>query len=260
MVTVVNGSGTSNRSQVPCSTHAWRAAEASGTTRARPSSPTTSAPGLALYAGPRGPSTANAASDPARTARTMPRKPRAPPLVDEPRTTRSPRRRITLACSSPSRDRLTSVVSGVLRRAATSAICCPCQKAYTARSRGGASIQCTRQVLAQMCTRTPNQLPSTRQSQRCSGAAATRSSTTHPIQEHPLLVGGQGFDGRVRGNAKRHGAIRNHALELQVYLCLRSDEQSGVVPREQWKRSTVPHGPSVTAAALRLEDVIDGTR
>jgi hypothetical protein len=91
---------------------------------------TASAPGATEPSGPRGPSTAKAASAPAsRMRRTMARTPAAPPREVEPRTMSIPRRGSAQACSAPSRDKLT--MASVRRRRAqrSSASCWPCQKA-----------------------------------------------------------------------------------------------------------------------------------
>jgi hypothetical protein len=126
-----NGGTSQNLSHVLRSTTRGLAAAATGMSRARARWAAAAAPGRTSCKGPRGPSTANAASAPARSSRTIPNSPELAPRELLPLTTVIPSERITPAWRVPSADQLTRTAVGPLRRHPSSAICVPCQKHRT---------------------------------------------------------------------------------------------------------------------------------
>jgi hypothetical protein len=175
-----NGTGISKPSHARDSRHADGAQAANGTTTAWASWAAARQPGFATPRGPRGPSTANAASHPRRSRWTTARSPSRPPRELDPRSTPTPKTRSAPASTSPSVDRLTSATVRRRNRCASSGIICPCQRAYThgrcaQQQSAGCCTTCTRRVTSQSRATKPMTQPATTREQCASDANAMPS-------------------------------------------------------------------------------------
>ena len=144
-----NGFGNTYWSHVFLNIQTLPAWAATGTTRAPPQPAAVMAPPFATRIGPRGPSTANAASHPPRMHRIMLFSPIAPLRLDDPRQTPYPSLPRIFACNVPSAESEDSTTIGTDCRYASKAACRPCQKQKTIRlfvGRGASYTTRTRHV------------------------------------------------------------------------------------------------------------------
>lgn len=169
------------------------------------------APGATWKRGPRGPSTAKAASSvPFRKRRTIARSPRAPCFDEDPRSTRRPTMRSARDCSSPSFERLTSATVGRRRRQARSANCSPWKKANTqgrgsSRSSAGSSTTTRRRLLSHSRATRPTTMPRSLRKKKVTATSSSPRAAPSPFRAKPRSPA------RARASARRASCRRGDA-------------------------------------------------
>ena len=206
------------------------------------------APGLAMPAGPRGPSSRMAIGSPARTRRISARSRPVAPRELEPRALfAKPRRTSTASIQSPSRDRLTATAIRRSRQQYAAASRPPCQIVSTsgvspaARASGSSPLRSTRQV-APIARR--NQAPSRPTSQRSRRPASSRDGSGPRLHRRPLSPRSRSADaGHGRRGAREAPAVRAFAQEGDADPGREQHAASGAPRRRSWPaRAGTPRG------------------